>query len=110
MSDEPKKEDPRAVSGLPNSLTNGIEGQEEAMIDDQKPDPQHGGESGEPGSLRLEGEVRRFVAHLEEAFPNRFRHRPKVLKKRTITLFQRLMPPYPKPTGRPRLRWVTAAT
>ncbi len=60
--------------------------------------------------LSLEMIIRRFAAELSQLFANRIERRPKAFKRRVVDLIGMALPPYPKPSGRPRQARITKAT
>ncbi len=57
----------------------------------------------------LEADVERFTDGLRRKYPGRIARRPKAFKSRVVSLVKQSLPPYPKPSGRPRNLRVTRA-
>jgi hypothetical protein len=53
--------------------------------------------------------VREFTQELKRDFPHRIAQRSKAFKRRVLALVAVNLPPYPKPTGRPRQPHITEA-
>ena len=54
-----------------------------------------------PGRTNIDALVDQFVSAIEREFPQRFRTRPKALKRRVQYLIRAKLPPRPRPAGRP---------
>src|SRR2546426_223496 len=61
-------------------------------------------------NVTLDAEVKRFAEELSGKYAQRLKLRPHALKRRVISLINHHLPPYPRPTGRPRSNRVTKAT
>ena len=57
----------------------------------------------------LDADVEQFVEGLRRKYPSRIARRPKAFKSRVLSLVKASLPPYSKPSGRPRHLRVTRA-
>lgn len=71
--------------------------------------PPSGSEAAPALPASLPKRVRDFTEALKRDFSHRIAQRPKAFKRRLLALVAVNLPPYPKPTGRPREPHITEA-